>query len=115
MRLLFALLIASPAVAQSFDLRDGDSRFAPGALSDRLSGQVLTFYDDGKSEFYADGRYTFTYAEDGGTAYGHWRIAKDGAVCVAFVNGANRCDVFVQNAGRLILLDERGDRFPVRP
>lgn len=115
MRLLIALLVATPALAQGYDVRPSDSVFDAQALDARLSGQVLTFYDDGQSEYYEDGRYTYTYAGDGGTAYGYWRITEDGAVCVEFVNGFARCDLYVMNGTRLLLLDGGGARFPVRP
>lgn len=113
--LLFLLLSATTLHAQGFGMRDGDTTMTGAALEDRISGQVLTFYDDGKSEFYTDGRYSFTYAGDGGTAYGYWRMEDSGAVCVDFVNGFSRCDLFVMNAGRMLLLDEKGNRYPVRP
>ena len=117
MRLLcFFLALASPGFAQElpFAAVDGDEALAENALQQRLSGQTLTFYDDGVSKYYVDGRYSYTYAQDGGTAYGYWSIS-NGAVCVEFLNGFSRCDMIVQNGNRLILLDERGDRYPIRP
>lgn len=113
--ILTALVLAAPVAAQSFDLRDGDERIARQEMTERLSGQTVRFFDDGASEYYADGRYTYTYANNGGTAYGYWRVEDEGAVCVEFVNGFSRCDLYVRNDGRLILLDEKGNRFPVRP
>ena len=115
MKFIFALLIAGPASAEGYDLRAGDTQLTATALEVRLRGQIVTFYDDGASEYYDDDRYTYTYANDGGTAYGYWRIAEDGAVCVDFVNGFARCDIYVMNDGRLMLLDAGGSRFPVRP
>lgn len=113
--LICALAVASPAFAEGFGLRDGDEAFDPEALSARLSGTTLVFFDDGRSEFYEDGRYTYTYANDGGTAYGYWEVDARGAVCIAYVNGFSRCDLYVMNGDRLILLDEKGDRYPIRP
>jgi len=118
MRLLILslALTALPAFAQdTYAFREGDEALAADRLQDRLSGRTLTFFDDGVSEYYDDGRYTYTYAENGGTAYGYWRIAEDGAICVDFVNGFARCDHIVQSGGRLILLDARGERYPIRP
>ncbi len=120
MRYLSVLLVSAlPAMAQDaapeFSLRDGDAAFEAAALTERLSGEILTFYDDGRSEYYTDGRYTYTYADDGGTAYGYWRIADGGAVCIDFVNGFARCDLYVMNGARLILIDADGNRYPVRP
>lgn len=34
---------------------------------------------------------------------------------MTFDNGRDRSDKFVENAGRLVLLTDAGDRFPVRP
>lgn len=99
----------------AYDLRSNDARFSQDAMTERLSGQVVTFYDDGQSEYYVDGRYTYTYGGEGGTAYGYWQVREDGAVCIEFVNGFGRCDLFVMDGARMVLLDERGDRFPVRP
>jgi hypothetical protein len=67
------------------------------------------------SHFYNDGRYTYAYdMGDGGYAYGYFEVADDSTVCIDFVNGLSRCDAFVENAGRLILITDDGDRFPIR-
>ncbi|MDJ0822291.1 MAG: hypothetical protein QNJ09_10855 [Paracoccaceae bacterium] len=108
------LVCATGVLAEPFAMRSGDIGFDPDAMRDRLSGQILTFYDDGQSEYYVDGRYTYTYANDGGTAYGYWRVEDTGAVCIDFVNGFSRCDLYVRNGDRLLLIDENGARFPVR-
>lgn len=79
------------------------------------NGQTLVFYDDGKAKFSAGGAYSYTYANNGGTAFGRFDVAADGKVCIAFTNGFGRCDMFVQNGGRLVMLTEKGERFPIRP
>ena len=89
--------------------------FGADALHTRLSGQIATFLYDGQPEYCPDGRYTYTYSEDGGTAYGYWRIAEDGAVCVDFVNGFSGCDFYAMNGGRLLIPDASGAGFPARP
>ena len=111
---VICLLWAGSALADPFVMRSGDIVFDPDAMRERLSGQILTFYDDGQSEYYTDGRYTYTYADNGGTAYGYWRVEDNGAVCIEFVNGFSRCDLYVRNGDRLLLIDENGARFPVR-
>lgn len=114
----FALLLAlfsGPLLAQDWHSRSGDTPFSDAALDNLLRGNRLTFYDDGVSEFYDDGRYTYTYANDGGTGYGYWQISGDSTVCIEFVNGFSRCDRYVTNGGRLILQSSSGDRFPIRP
>jgi len=108
---IFSLL---PAMAVAWGTREGDERLSATALRAALVGQVLTFHDDGQSRFYGDGRYSYTYGQ-GGIAYGHYAINDDGTVCIGFVNGARRCDLYVRNAARLVLITEEGDRFPIRP
>ena len=109
------VLAATPALAQSVDTRDGDALIPASELDTRLRGQVLTFFDDGQSHFYNDGRYTYAYAlGEGGYAYGYFEVTGDSTVCIDYVNGFNRCDVFVENGGRLVLITGEGDRFPIR-
>ncbi|MGR3760819.1 hypothetical protein ACUXV3_11910 [Roseobacteraceae bacterium NS-SX3] len=109
------LCLAGPATAADWALRTGDEPFSRSELA-ALSGQSFTFFDDGESRFGADGAYSYTYsaANGGGTAWGSYRIAGDGSVCVDFVSGFARCDLYVRNGGRVILITEKGERFPVR-
>ena len=116
MRLALILCVmAAPVAAQDWFLRDDDTRIGLEALDERLRGQVLTFFDDGQSRFFEDDRYTYTYPNGGGVAYGYYAVNEDGTVCIEFINGFSRCDLFVENAGRLILVTEDGQRFPIRP
>jgi hypothetical protein len=113
--ILAAILLAAPAAAQDWATRDGDARFSQAELDALLRGQILIFFDDGQSHFYNDGRYTFAYdLGQGGYAYGYYEVTADGTACIEFLNGFARCDLYVENAGRLILVTEEGDRFPVR-
>lgn len=105
---------ALPAIAQDWALRGGDELFSTEDLRNRLAGQTLTFYDDGQSQFGPNGGYSYTF-DFGGTAYGVYEIQEDSTVCIQFENGASRCDMYVLNAARLIVLTEDGQRFPVRP
>ena len=107
--------VATGAIAQEWPLRPGDEALDTATLEATLRGNSLTFFDDGVSEFYEDGRYTYTYANDGGTGYGYWRIEARGTVCIDFVNGFARCDMYINDGTRLVLLTEKGDRFPIRP
>ncbi len=111
---LALVLSLLPAMAAAWAMREGDEPLSKEALRAALVGQVLTFYDDGKSRFYDDGRYSYTYGQ-GGIAYGHYALNGDGTACIGFVNGARRCDLYVRNGDRLVLITEAGDRFPVRP
>ncbi len=117
MRLLAFLpaLLPAAAMAQTLDTRPGDALISSTDLDARLRGQEVVFFDDGVSHFYNDGRYTYAYdMGDGGFAYGYFEVAADSTVCIEFVNGFSRCDAFVENDGRLILITRDGDRFPVR-
>ncbi|PYG31181.1 hypothetical protein C8N36_105241 [Pelagimonas varians] len=110
-----ACLMAGPTLAQSFSTKDDDEVFDRFSLTKVLAGKIFEFYDDGQSQYYDDGRYSYTYAGGGGTAYGYWDVTESGAVCVTFLNEATRCDIYVMNGERMILIDENGNRFPVRP
>ncbi len=116
MKKVLACLIvcALPALAQGWATRDGDEFFTRQELHDRLAGRVLTFHDNGQSEFGPNGGYSYTY-DFGGTAYGVYEVGGDSTVCIRFENGAARCDLYVTNSARLIVVTEEGQRFPVRP
>ena len=112
---ILAALLPDAVFAQIVDTRDGDSLIVAADLEARLRGQEIIFFDDGVSHYYNDGRYTFAYdMGDGGYAYGYFEVAADSTVCIEFVNGLSRCDAFVENDGRLILITRDGDRFPIR-
>lgn len=114
--LLCLALFPSLVFAQDLIPRDTDTLFDQAGLNTRLRGETITFFDDGQSRFFNDGRYTYTYANDGGTGYGYFEIKDDSTICVDFVNGFSRCDMYVVDAAdRLVVITEAGDRFPVRP
>ncbi|SLN74232.1 hypothetical protein [Ruegeria meonggei] len=110
--LILALLAAGPLWAAEWPTKPGDVPLSSVEL-DGLAGRTLTFYDDGQSKFSAGGAYSFTYAS-GDSAFGTYSIAEDGSVCIAYRNGFTRCDLYVRSGERLILIDEKGDRYPVR-
>lgn len=110
----FLCIMAAPAFAQEWATRAGDQLFTLDELTGRLSGQTLTFYDNGRSQFGPNGGYSYTY-DFGGVAYGVYQIGDDSTVCIRFENGASRCDLYVTNAARLIVVTQDGMRFPVRP
>ena len=86
-----------------------------GAVLGLIEGRTLTFFDNGQSKFSVGGAYSYTYANGGGTAFGAYDVAEDGTVCIAFRNGFGRCDRYVQSGGRVVMLTEKGERFPIRP
>ncbi|WP_262386419.1 hypothetical protein [Roseobacter fucihabitans] len=79
-----------------------------------IERQTLVFYDDGESRFSVGGAYSYTYAGSG-TAFGQYEIDPDGMVCIAYRNGFERCDRYVQNGARIVMLTQKGERFPLRP
>ena len=118
LRLALVLVLMTPAMslAENMVPRDDDTLIPQTDLDTRLRGSVITFFDDGASEFFADGRYTYTYANDGGTGYGYFKVTADSEICIDFVTGFSRCDLYViDTQDRLVVITEKGDRFPVRP
>jgi len=111
---VLAMLAPATVHAEDWVVRDGDVLFDQAALSERLIGQDIVFYDNGRSEFTEAGVYAYTY-DGGGTALGTYEVGDDSTVCVAFQNGFQRCDLYVQAAERLVVITEKGERFPVRP
>ncbi|WP_170377483.1 MULTISPECIES: hypothetical protein [Ruegeria] len=111
--LILILLIASPVWAAEWPTKPGDVPLTPTEL-EALAGRTLTFYDDGQSSFSVGGAYSYTYAS-GESAFGTYSIAEDGSVCIQYRNGFDRCDLYVRSGERLILIDQKGDRYPVRP
>ena len=110
------ILCAGVAHAQSFSPKDTDQQLDRAAMQERVVGRSHEFFDGGVSFFSVSGIYTYTYP-DGGRAYGEYELRDDGAdgvVCSAFDNGFSRCDMYVDDRARLVLITEDGTRFPVR-
>ncbi|WP_166418176.1 hypothetical protein [Cochlodiniinecator piscidefendens] len=108
------LLLCSPSFAQDWSVREGDVLLNSYELETLLVGHEITFYDGGSSRFTADGVYGYTYGA-GGTALGQYTVEEDSTVCVTYGNGFARCDLYVMNNDRLIVITEEGDRYPIRP
>ena len=116
LRLLLPLILAAtPALAQKADspIRPDDRPMDQATLSAAVTGQTLTFFDGGESRFETDGKYSWTYGE-GGTWLGHYVVGEDSTICITFVTGVERCDLYVQNGERLVLITREGQRFPVK-
>ncbi|MFT4961614.1 MAG: hypothetical protein ACI92Z_002706, partial [Paracoccaceae bacterium] len=94
--------LCGPAVAQDWPMRSGDAPLSQIEAHDLIGGRTLTFYDNGRAKFSVGGAYSYTYADNGGSAFGRFDVDADGKVCIAFANGFGRCDMFVQNHGRLV-------------
>lgn len=110
--LILALFAATSATAAEWATKPGDVLLSAEELNG-LAGRTLTFFDDGQSKYSAGGAYSYTYAS-GESAFGTYSIAEDGSICIAYRNGFSRCDLYVRSGERLILIDEKGNRYPVR-
>ncbi len=114
MRLALLLsLIAAPALAQD-GVRPSDTVLTQAEMADLISGQQLEFFDGSKSRYGDDGRYGYTYTDDGPVWSGTYQVFDDSQVCVDFDNGSQRCDQLVKDGDRVVLIIEDGTRFPVR-
>jgi hypothetical protein len=105
-------LVPTTAIAQDWNIRPWDEELPRAAIVDRISGNTLEFADGGKSEYLEDGRYAYIYS-NGNRVEGRYEIAGDGSVCVAFDNGWARCDYYVAQGDRLVLINEQGGRYPI--
>lgn len=118
---LTALLLALPdlAVAQSapqsqhWPTRSSDQMLSQSILDTQVRGQVLTYFDGGISDFRADGQYFYTYG-GGGTWEGSYVVGSDSTICVTYVTGTTRCDLYVMAGDRLTVITEEGLRFPIK-
>ncbi|MFK7762056.1 MAG: hypothetical protein AB8B62_02245 [Roseobacter sp.] len=117
MRLPFILLFccaATSALAGDWAVRSDDRVLSHAEVQDLISGKILIFYDDGQSKYSAGGAYSYTYAS-GESAFGTYKIVQDGTICIAYRNGFERCDRYVESDRNIVLLTQDGLRFPVRP
>ena len=113
MRLLVAGLIFAGTMVSAQGMRDGDALFSDGELAEALLGASHTFFDGGRSSFSTTDLYSYTYP-DGGVAYGRYEVRDGSVVCTFFNHGFERCDTYVKNGERLVLINEEGVRFPVK-
>lgn len=111
---IFALvMLAGTASAQEFAPRPNDTVLDANAMAQEVIGRSHEFFDGGVSFFSVSGTYTYTYP-DGGRAYGTYSVQDGGVVCSDFSHGFSRCDMYVHDGTRLVLITSDGARFPVR-
>lgn len=114
MRFAFVLaLLAGPAFAQD-GVRSGDVLLDRSGMESLLIGRIVEFHDGSKSTYEADGTYGYTYTDGGPVWSGRYNLFDDSRVCVDFDNGSARCDFFVIDGERAVLITADGTRFPVR-
>ena len=111
---LVLMTIAHSVLAQEWNLRDADIPLDQNSAQALTAGSTLIFQDDGQSMFSVGGAYSYTYADNGDTEFGIFRVERDGRVCVDFRNGIERCNIYVRSGGLLLMLTETGGRFPIR-
>ena len=109
-----AFILAANFAFADEGFRASDAEMDEAGLSALLSGQVVEFFDGSKSTYRQNGRYEYTYTDDGPVWAGAYRMAAESRVCVDFDNGSARCDVFVMDGTRAVLITTDGLRFPVR-
>ncbi len=107
----FFIALSAPLYAQG--VRASDTLLSETDTMDRLSGQVVEFFDGSKARYARDGRYAYTYTDDQDPFTGTFTASDGGVVCVTFENGFARCDTYVLSGERLVLIIEDGTRFPV--
>ncbi|OYX45382.1 MAG: hypothetical protein B7Z02_02135 [Rhodobacterales bacterium 32-67-9] len=110
---LLVLAFAQTALAGDWSMRAGDEPLSGAALEALLGLPLVRFHDGGRSEYGPGDSYAYVYSNED-RAEGRYRVEADGSVCVDFVNGFSRCDLYVRNGGRVLLIDRKGDRYPVR-
>ncbi|WP_299778786.1 hypothetical protein [uncultured Roseobacter sp.] len=113
--LFLTVLLISPltVLAQDWQFRDGDRALDHAEVMALTEGQTLVFFDEGQSKFSSGGAYSYTYAS-GESAFGRYRVKPDGTVCIDYRNGFARCDRYVESGTRIVMLTEKGERFPIR-
>ena len=107
------VLTALPVLAQP-GLRDDDRVYGRAELREMLSGHAVEFFDGSVSRYRADGAYSYKYTETDRPWLGVYEVLDGGRVCVDYANGSRRCDTFVGDGARLVLIIDDGTRFPVR-
>jgi hypothetical protein len=99
--------LALPAYAADQALTADELKTSLTGKTYELTGGIATWKADGSYEFFTTQGVPQTYR-------GQYEIS-EGKVCVKFTNGTSRCDKFVRDGDNLILINFRGQRYPLRP
>ena len=104
------LLSAGPGFADVWNVRPWDTRLTHMEIETHVIGQKIAFPDGAVAIYGDDGSYSYIY--DGGNRFdGTYKMVSDGSLCVTFENGTDRCDLYVMQGDRLMLINEAGGRF----
>lgn len=114
MRMLTLALLLAATSASAQGMRDTDRLYEVAELNEMLAGHAVEFFDGSVSRYRADGAYSYKYTETDRPWLGTWTVPEAGRVCLTFENGSDRCDTFVDDGTRMVLVIENGTRFPVR-
>lgn len=112
--ILAALAAIAAGAAMAQGIRDTDTILNADETQAALAGHVIEFFDGSKARYDAGGAYSYTYSGDTEPFRGTYVPGAGGEVCVTFDNGFSRCDVYVRDGERLVLIIADGTRFPVR-
>jgi hypothetical protein len=90
-----------------------DQRISGDQLKALVHGKTVHYPDGGRETYAADGSYL--YVEPNGTRWPAPKVtyAPDGRRCMTYPE-RTRCDLFVVNDRRLVVINWRGTRSPVR-
>ena len=116
-RMLSAVMVASALAGQAgaqVGVKETDRVYGKAELAGLLSGHAVEYFDGSISRYRDDGAYSYKYREDDRPHLGTYEVVSDGRVCVDFLNGSSRCDSFVFDGQRMVLIIAGGTRFPVR-
>ncbi len=115
MKYFLALMLFPTALfADDLTLLEGDVALSHAEVSQMTQRPFVEFYEGGRSRYSVGGSYSYTYA-NGGTSFGRFNVEQDGRICISYRNGRRRCDRFVHSHGKLVMLTQDGQRFPIRP
>lgn len=108
--LIASLLVVVPGMTDVWNVRPWDTRLTLPEIEDYVIGNKIAFPDGAVAIYGDDGSYSYIY--DGGNRFdGKYTMASDGSLCVTFENGRGRCDLYVLQGERLMLINEEGGRF----
>ena len=111
---LVLVFAAGAVMAQDWNLREQDIPLDQMQAQGLTAGSRLVFPDNGQSMFSVGGAYSYTFPGDGGTEFGRFTVEKDGRVCIDLYGGQSSCNLFVRRGELLLVITDRGDRWPIR-